>query len=227
MILKNMELKIRAHKNISNVILIGMSGSGKSAIGSQLARRIGFGFLDLDRWIEKTAGEPVSKIFSRNGEPWFRDRESEALKSIDSISGHVIALGGGSLQKEENREIVSGLGITVWIDTPANIIAHRLARNPVELKKRPLLADIAKEKLDTEREQALLRVFSEQLEERQEQFREEALLTYSDGFASPDDAAFRITQLLESRTLQKSLKKKQKNKELLRASQKSECAEGE
>ena len=214
------------HNSITNVVLVGLCGSGKSAIGRQLAGRLGFGFLDLDSWIEKSAGCPVARIFSDGGESDFRKKESEALSEIGGITGHVIALGGGTMQNSENRGLISDLGVTVWINIPTQMIAYRLSRNTEELKKRPLLAEIARETQESERAQALQSLLDRQLSERQEGFRE-AHLTFSDGFVSPDDAALRIRQQLDGREFQKSLRKRQKNKERLREKRSSGHSEGE
>src|SRR5688500_9366932 len=77
------------------VLLAGMMGSGKSAVGGILARRLGWRFVDTDREIEAVAGASVAEIFAREGEPRFRERERDALRALPA-SGAVVALGGGA-----------------------------------------------------------------------------------------------------------------------------------
>lgn len=225
MVLNNSEHKYRAQKNISNIFLTGLCGSGKTVIGRHLARRMGFGYLDLDQWIEKTAGIPVWKIFSEKGERWFRDQETEAVHEIKKITGHVISLGGGTLQNDENWDVISGLGVTVWINTPPRLIASRFAKNDDELRKRPLLAEMVSENLGAEKEQALQKKLEDQLSERMAGF-SQAHMVFSDGFVAPDDAALRIRQILGSREFQKSLKKSFKQKDFSKNKEDIKASEG-
>ena len=114
-------------------------GSGKTTTGRSLATRLGWRFADLDSEIEKAAGRSVAKIFEDEGETAFRKRETEALRAIlvDADAPLVLALGGGTLMAEENRELVRRHCQCVWLKASPEALADRLAR---EAEGRPLLA---------------------------------------------------------------------------------------
>ncbi|NRA43627.1 MAG: AAA family ATPase [Oligoflexales bacterium] len=209
MILYGKEKSERLPKNFKNIILTGICGSGKTAIGKQLARRLGFGYLDLDDWIEKSEKKTIPRIFKDHGEAYFRKKETEALSSIKSAVSQVISLGGGAMQAEQNWELIDGLGVTVWLQVSPNAIAKRFASHPEELKKRPLLSDIAGVADTSEREQLLVDRLTSQLQDRREGF-EHSHLCFNDSFATNDEAANRIKQLLEGKEGQKLLKKNAK-----------------
>ena len=209
MILYGKEKSERLPKSFKNIILTGICGSGKTAIGKQLARRLGFGYLDLDDWIEKSEKKSIDKIFKDHGEAYFRERETEALSSIKSAVSQVISLGGGAMQAEQNWGLIDDLGVTIWLQVSPGTIAKRFASHPDELKKRPLLSDIATVKDSSEREQLLVDRLTSQLNSRREGF-EHSHLCFTDSFATNDEAANRIKQLLESKEGQRLFKKNAK-----------------
>ena len=114
-------------------------GSGKTTTGRSLAARLGWRFTDLDSEIEKAAGRSVAKIFEDEGEAAFRKRETEALRAIlvDADAHLVLALGGGTLLSEENRQLVRQHCQCVWLKALPEALSDRLAR---EAEGRPLLA---------------------------------------------------------------------------------------
>ena len=114
-------------------------GSGKTTTGRSLAARLGWRFTDLDSEIEKAAGRSVAKIFEDEGETAFRKRETEALRAIlvDADAHLVLALGGGTLLSEENRQLVRQHCQCVWLKALPEALSDRLAR---EAEGRPLLA---------------------------------------------------------------------------------------
>ncbi len=114
-------------------------GSGKTTTGRSLAARLGWRSADLDSEIEKAAGRSVAKIFEDEGETAFRKRETEALRAIlvDADAHLVLALGGGTLLSEENRQLVRQHCQCVWLKASPEALAGRLAR---EAEGRPLLA---------------------------------------------------------------------------------------
>ncbi len=118
-----------------NIILIGPMGSGKSTIGSMLAKKLGRDFRDSDHFIENRTGVDISRIFDIEGETGFRDRESNALKELLSQNNQVVATGGGSVLREENQALLRSRGYIIFMDTTVNQQMHRLRRD----KKRPLL----------------------------------------------------------------------------------------
>jgi shikimate kinase len=85
------------------VALIGFMGCGKTTVGRLLAARLGYAFLDLDRWLERRRGKSVRQIFQESGEEAFRDLESSALRELSSRRRVVIAAGGGAPVREANR----------------------------------------------------------------------------------------------------------------------------
>jgi shikimate kinase len=128
-----------------NIILIGPMGSGKSTIGNIIARRLHREFEDSDHFIEERTGVDIARIFDVEGEQGFRDRESNALKELLGANGRVIATGGGSILREENRQLLKQKGYIIFLDTSVNQQMHRLRRD----KKRPLLqTDNPRERLE-------------------------------------------------------------------------------
>ena len=123
------------------IYLVGFMGCGKSSVGRALAEELGWSFVDLDEDIEKYACAPIEHIFDTQGEADFRALESDALKKRVQVarSGRpqVISLGGGAFTNEENIELVLNHGVTVWLDTPLEVIERRIA----EEKHRPLARD--------------------------------------------------------------------------------------
>lgn len=119
-----------------NVYLTGFMGSGKSAVGRALARRLGLGFVDLDSRIERRAGAPVAQIFERMGEARFRRWEGEALRGICRRKGLVVSLGGGALLRPGNRRAVAKSGRLVCLTCSEAELWRRLK---AETGLRPLL----------------------------------------------------------------------------------------
>ena len=93
-------------KQMKNMILIGMPGSGKSTVGAILAKRTGKTFVDADAIIAETAGMTIPEIFARSGEAGFRHLETEVLAKLGKASGLIIATGGGCVTREENYPLL-------------------------------------------------------------------------------------------------------------------------
>ncbi len=121
----------------NNIILIGFMGCGKSTVGRELHRLLGYPLVDMDALIEERAGMPITRIFADDGETKFRDMESSLLEELAQArqSGHIIATGGGVVGRPQNRELLQRLGYVVWLCAPASVILNR-TRNSGE---RPLL----------------------------------------------------------------------------------------
>ena len=118
-----------------NIVLVGFMGSGKSAVGRLVAKRLRFEFVDTDALIVKRAGMPISQLFAEHGEEHFRDVETSVLESLDDRRRCVIATGGGAVVKERNHAILKSLGFVVWLTASEDVIFGRVSRND----KRPLL----------------------------------------------------------------------------------------
>ena len=120
-----------------SVYLTGFMGTGKTATGRALARRLRRPFVDLDAEIERAAGASVAALFAREGEKAFRRRERAALIMAAGRVGAVVALGGGALLDRRNRALVERTGPLVRLDCSRTELVRRLAKSRA---RRPLLA---------------------------------------------------------------------------------------
>jgi len=117
-----------------DVVLVGLPGSGKSAVGRRLAHRHDAAFVDLDETIERTAGRTISDIFAGEGEAGFRDLERAAVASLGEADGEasirrVIATGGGAVIDPRNRWALYRGRLPVWLDGRPEVLAQRLRRS--------------------------------------------------------------------------------------------------
>ena len=115
-----------------NLVLIGMPGCGKSYIGEMLAKATGRKFVDIDKEISANAGKTIADIFKEDGEKYFRNLETELLKKYCKETNLVIATGGGTVLRKENRNIISANSGVVFLERPLN---------ELEKKGRPLSVD--------------------------------------------------------------------------------------
>ncbi|AWX94196.1 shikimate kinase [Paracoccus mutanolyticus] len=118
-----------------NIVLVGMMGAGKTAIGAELSRRLGRPFWDTDAEIERAAAMTIPEIFARDGEDFFRARESEVLSRVLAGGDSIVSTGGGSWMREMNRQRITQHGISVWLDCDLETLWHRVRNRPT----RPLL----------------------------------------------------------------------------------------
>jgi shikimate kinase len=125
------------NKSGSNIYLIGPMGSGKTTIGQRVAKRLEMEFIDCDRNLEKQTGASVNLIFDVEGESGFRTRESNMLKELTSRHNVLVATGGGTVLKEENRELLKRSGLVVYLQTSVGQQLHRLRLD----RTRPLLQE--------------------------------------------------------------------------------------
>jgi shikimate kinase len=121
------------------IFLIGYRCTGKSSAARELARRRGYEFDDIDDQIERQAGKSIAAIFTENGESVFRDLESRILRELCARQRTVIALGGGTLGREENRRAVRAAGPAVWLTASVDTIDRRMAGDPTSIHRRPNL----------------------------------------------------------------------------------------
>ncbi len=118
-----------------SVVLVGMMGCGKSAIGRRLASEIGVEFFDLDIEIEKRENMAIPEIFQKHGEPYFRNLEEEVLNNLISQKPCILATGGGAFMSEKIRSLVENKAISVWIRADFDVLLDRVSRK----NNRPLL----------------------------------------------------------------------------------------
>lgn len=110
------EIFRRVLRRKRNIVLIGMPGSGKTAVGHALAERTGFPFFDTDRLIVEKAGKQIPDIFRDSGEPAFRDLESEVIRDLAPRGGVIISTGGGAVLRPENVAALRQNGRLFWLD---------------------------------------------------------------------------------------------------------------
>ena len=116
------------------IIFVGMMGSGKTAIGHIIAKKLNRIFYDIDNIIEKNRGYSINEIFENAGEERFREIEYEELIKIKK-GNSVIATGGGAYINDKSHRLINKMGFTVWIKADSSIIIKRTKNN----KNRPLL----------------------------------------------------------------------------------------
>jgi len=117
------------------VVLVGMMGAGKTAVGHALAARLDVPFLDSDEEIVKAAQMSVAEIFARDGEPFFRARESEVIERLLSGPPAVVSTGGGAFLSAANRNMIARLGASVWLKADLELLWNRVKHK----NTRPLL----------------------------------------------------------------------------------------
>jgi len=121
----------------SRIFLVGMMGCGKSAVGRELARRIGWGFIDTDALVEALSGYTVSELFKLQGEEAFRSEESRALRLAAARKSVVVATGGGAVLREHNRSLMRKTGWVTYLEADPVVLAQRVTSR--RGSKRPLL----------------------------------------------------------------------------------------
>ena len=119
----------------SNIYLIGPMGSGKTAVGRQLALSTGREFLDSDQEIERRTGVDIAYIFEKEGESGFRARECEVIEDLTRRDCIVLATGGGAVLAESNRKRLAETGVVIHLDTTVEEQLKRTKRS----QTRPLL----------------------------------------------------------------------------------------
>lgn len=117
------------------IVLIGMMGAGKTAIGTEMARRLRVPYTDSDAEIETAAAMSISEIFARDGESFFRDRETQVLGRILAGAPGIVSTGGGAWMRGENRDLIRRHGLSVWLKCDLETLWHRVRQRST----RPLL----------------------------------------------------------------------------------------
>lgn len=133
---------------MENIILIGMSLSGKSTLGNRLAKKIGYKFIDTDKEIEKKEGITIREIFKLKGEEYFRNLEKELVNNLCKDSKIVISTGGGMPIYNNNMKSLRKKGKIIYLKAPLDMLIQRgeNARN------RPLLIGNYKKEIEIQYE---------------------------------------------------------------------------
>ena len=133
----------------ANIVLVGFMGTGKSTVGRVIAQKLGFHFIDTDDVIEQTSKAKISDIFAEHGEDYFRDLESQAVKSVVLMKNQVVATGGGVVLRSSNIDLLRTGGPIFCLNATPKAIWDRvrssrsrpLLRGPEPLKKIETLLD--------------------------------------------------------------------------------------
>ena len=128
--------RIRDALGTRSIVLIGLMGAGKTAVGRRLANRLDLPFIDADTEIEVAAGASVSEIFAEHGENYFRQGERKVIARLLEGGPQVLATGGGAYMNAETRANIKARGLSVWLKAELKVLLKRVGRRD----SRPLLA---------------------------------------------------------------------------------------
>lgn len=174
---------------MSNIVLVGFMGTGKSTIGKIVAEKLGYAFLDSDTVIEEEAGATVAEIFEMYGEQYFRELESNVISRISSQDNLVIATGGGVVLSSQNMHVLGSSGIIICLKAEPQAILKRIG----DTSTRPLL-----------KEGNPAQAMEKRLKEREGLYYGDLLLDTT--FINPAEAADRIISFTEDKYQPKSVK---------------------
>ena len=124
------------------IVLVGLSGSGKSTIGAMLSKQLNFSYIDVDDRIVQNEGISIAEIFAQHGEGRFRELERNTVLELDLSSPSILALGGGAWMQDEIRDFLTPIATIIYLEASVESILQRLKDN----NARPLLDDIGKRK---------------------------------------------------------------------------------
>jgi shikimate kinase len=166
------------------VVMVGMMGAGKTAVGRALAARLKVPFLDSDIEIESAANMSVPEIFTRDGERFFRDKETKVIRRLLNEERCVLSTGGGAFLAQENRAMISRRGVSVWLRADLKVLWNRVRHKDT----RPLLR--TRDPLGTLGDIYAVRV---------PLYGKSDLVVDSDGIASIEQMVDRVLAALETR----------------------------
>ncbi len=169
---------------VKTVVLVGMMGAGKTAVGTAIARQLAVGFRDSDEEIVRAANRSIAEIFERDGEPFFRARETEVIGRLLRGTPCVLSTGGGAFLSESNRKLIHEVGISVWLRADLELLWQRVRHKTT----RPLLR--------TANPRETLR---ELYEARQPLYAQADIVVESAADRSVDDMAARVVEALKQR----------------------------
>ena len=169
---------------VKTVVLVGMMGAGKTAVGTALARQLGVAFKDSDEEIVRAANRSIAEIFERDGEPFFRARETEVIGRLLRGTPCVLSTGGGAFLSESNRTLIHDTGVSVWLKADLELLWQRVRHKTT----RPLLR--------TPNPRETLRAL---YETRQPLYAMADIVVESAAERSVDEMAARVVQALKAR----------------------------
>ena len=136
-------LAIREALGPRSIMLIGLMGAGKTAVGRRLANRLDLPFIDADTEIEVAAGASISEIFAEHGEAYFRQGERKVIARLLENGPQVLATGGGAYMNPDTRANIKAHGLSVWLKADIKVLMKRVGRRD----NRPLLVAGDREKV--------------------------------------------------------------------------------
>jgi shikimate kinase len=164
------------------IFVIGFMGSGKTTWGRMIAEKMGMIFYDLDDMIEKRVNLKINNIFEKKGESYFRKIEAVALRELYVQDNFVLACGGGTPCYYDNMSFINSQGVSVWMNTPKQVMATRLLE---EAENRPLIRNLSPTKLQE--------LIDDKLEERL-QYYNQAQLVIDPSEVTIDDLILQLQQ---------------------------------
>jgi shikimate kinase len=117
------------------IVLVGMMGAGKTAVGKALAESLNVPFVDSDHEIEKAANMSIAEIFARDGEAFFRQKESQVIARLLEDGNCVLSAGGGAYVNSNNRRMISEQAVAIWLQASLAVLWNRVKHKDT----RPLL----------------------------------------------------------------------------------------
>lgn len=117
------------------IVMVGMMGAGKTAVGTAVARILGVTFTDSDDAIMQAANMTIAEIFSRDGEPFFRDKERQVIARLLNAPPQILSTGGGAYLAPENRALIAENGAALWLRADLDLLWARVRHK----NTRPLL----------------------------------------------------------------------------------------
>lgn len=126
-------------KNSVNIVLIGMSGAGKTIVGKYISKILNKDFIDTDDLIIEITGKTIDCIFKEDGEAYFRQLEKDTIKNISSYKNKIISTGGGVVLDRANIHMLRENGIIFYLSASIDTLYRNLGANIKEDDRRPLL----------------------------------------------------------------------------------------
>lgn len=117
------------------VVVVGMMGAGKTAVGTHLARLLGVPFVDSDEAIVAAANRSIAEIFARDGEAFFREKETQVLRRLLAGPPCILSTGGGAFLSPVNRAEIAAKGVSLWLNADLDLLWNRVRHK----NTRPLL----------------------------------------------------------------------------------------
>jgi shikimate kinase len=121
------------------IFLIGYRGTGKTSVARELAGQLAWHWVDTDDLIEQMAGKTIAAIFSEEGETGFRELEARIVATVVRKRATIVALGGGAVLRDDNREAICAAGPVVWLRASVDAILERVAADSTTASRRPNL----------------------------------------------------------------------------------------